>query len=1033
MLFAFGAIILAWYLAWPASGYARQIIADTLFILLPLLTAALSWRTGRRSGAAGLQWRFVSLGCLAWAAGSMIWAGYEVVWRTQAPFPSLADAAYLLFYPLCSIGLVVGIRKRRIEGLSSAAMVLDSVLVFLAATVICYRFLLLPLLEGPTLSNAAVATSLLWEVGTFALLFLNIGALLWTSGLRHQRSLVLLLLGFMSFAVTNVLYGQMAIAGTYASGHMLDLGWHAGFLLIGAAAAIAPLGSAQVVGQTDSIVHETTVASRSAALVVGVLIISGLVIITAAQPDADPVLSIGRGLFAIVVALRLRYAATQSTRLHERTRERDRLQIEAAAAAELAETNQALHAAELQFRALVEQQPSVVYTAERDAIRTPRYVSPQQVKLTGHSPADLLERPDVWINSIELIDRPRVLAEVERTNLTGEPFFTEYRVRRGDEIVWIRDEAALIRDEDGAPLFWQGLRLDVTEQKWTEETLEQERDLLHALMDSVPDLVYFKDLESRFTRLNAPTAYNIGLARPELAIGKTDAELFPDVGRDWVEEEQRVLREGEPIVDRLVEHTLIGGERRWLLNNKVPIRDRSGAIVGLVGIGRDVTARLALEAKLEHQAFHEPLTGLPNRRHFAQQLEAALSAELMPAVIFLDLDGFKAVNDSLGHGAGDEVLKQVGARLRSGLRQGDLLARFGGDEFAILLTDLTDATVIAERLLSAIQNPFMVAGREVYIGASAGIAAARDRDLTVDMILRAADTALYKAKRCGRGRWVLFDEELGARAHERLHLEAGLRAALQNNELELYFQPIIELANNRIHSLEAQIRWRHPERGLLDPEEFIPLAEETGLILPLGEWALLGACRQAAAWQSLRPHDPPTVVVGVSAQQLRGPAYRQALWRTLSETGMSPERLTLKVSEAAVADDEAVAAEFLSAVKGFGVCTALDDFGMGYVSLGRLPALPLDMLKIGQLVTETHDRSSHAVAIVRAMTMLGHELGMTVTAGGIETAEHLLIAQECGCDYGQGSCIARPMTIAESTEVLLQDAAGIARLRMARV
>lgn len=1029
-LIAAGALLIAWHRFGPTSATARQAMAESLFIILPIVTAALCWHTGRRLQAAGAQWRFISLGCLAWALGSVIWAVYEPLWGIVPPFPSYADAAYLLFAPLCAVGLVLGIRQRRVDGLSAVAIVLDSLLVFVAAGVLCYRFLLLPLLAGPNLGGTTVFVSLLWEVGAIVLLFLNVGALLWCGDVRHHRSLVVLLLGFITFTVTNLLYGQLAIDGDYVTGRALDLGWYAGFLLICVAAELAKPGKARAGEQPAAGLREAMVASHNAALVLIVLFATGLVIITAARPGEDLVLVMGRGLFAVMVLVRLRLAATQSTRLHERTRERDRLRIEAAAAAELAETERALRAAEMQFRALVEQQPSVVYTAECDDIRTPRYVSPQQTMLTGQSPAELQQCPGRWLEQIDPADRPRVLAEIERTNASGTPFSVEYRVRREDAIIWIRDEAVLIRDDHGTPLFWQGLRFDVTERKRIEATLESERDLLHALMDNVPDLVYFKDVEGRFIRLNAPTANTMGIADPALALGKTDADLFPPVGHDWVAEEHRLLRNGEAIVNRLVEHTQANGQQRWILSNKVPIRDRAGAIVGLVGIGRDVSDRLALEEKLEHQAFHEPLTGLPNRRHFARRLQAALADDCRPAVIFLDLDGFKMVNDSLGHGAGDEVLIQAAARLRSAVRQGDVLSRFGGDEFAILVATDIDATVIARRLLDTLQHPFVVDGRETQVGASAGIARGIIAGTTVDEILRAADIALYEAKRRGRGQWVLFDEDLGARAEQRRCLEAGLRRALQQHELELHYQPIVRLADNHIHAMEALVRWRHPELGVLEPGAFIPLAEEAGLILPLGEWVLQEACRQAVTWRSLRPQDPPLVTVNISSRQIRAHSFRQALWRTLSETGISPEQLLLEVTEGVVAADETAATEFLRFIRSCGVRAAMDDFGTGYSLLGRMHDLPLDMIKIDHLFSGVDGHIPHAGAVLRAIATVGHELDLAVTAGGIETPDQLRIAREFGCDFGQGFVIAPPMPAADASVFLRQQPAVAERMHV---
>jgi diguanylate cyclase (GGDEF)-like protein/PAS domain S-box-containing protein len=1013
--------IVAWYLIGLPENNPGTAVVDGLFVVLPGLAALLSWQTARRLGAAGRHWLYIALGSISWVVGQVTWIVYAAFGHSSPPFPSLADAGYLAFYPLCCVGLVLGIRRGRAGNLLSMEIVLDSLLVFLAAAILSYKLLLLPFLDVPAPAGFALVVSLLWEAAIFALLFLNVGALVWAGRYFGRVALMLLLTGFIAFTIANIIYGQFAIEGTYAEGHLLDLGWHVGYVAIGMAAIVARREARDNARAIDSMGRGYAAEVRSTALIASVLTICGLAVVTALQPGSDPVLAICVGLFGITVAARLHYAARQANRLQERTRERDRLVTEAASASELARTNQALAAAEHRFRALVEQQPAVVYTAEIDPLRTPRYVSPRQTQLTGHSPEDWLARPMLWLEIMEPADRPRVLAEIEMTNTTGEPFCVEYRQHRGDDVIWVRDDAVLVRDEHGNPLFWQGIKTDVTERKRVEASLEHERDLLHALMDNVPDLVYFKDLDGRFMRLNQPTAYNSGLTDPAQAMGKSDADLFPEVGEAWLAEELRLLQTGEPIVNRLVEHKPVRGERRWLMNNKVPIRDRAGAIIGLVGIGRDVTDRLMLEEQLAHQAFHDPLTKLPNRLRFLQALETELASDEMPAVIFLDLDGFKVVNDSLGHGAGDDLLVKVAGRLRSSLRPGDLLARFGGDEFAVLVGAEVDAARVTERLLAALQSPFELEGRETYIGASAGIAPATCPSRAAEGVLRDADIALYEAKRRGRGRWVRFDVELGSRAHDRLHLEAELRNGLQNGELELHFQPIISLADNRIHGFEALVRWRHPARGLLAPDEFIEVAEETGLILPLGEWVLAEACRQAAAWRDVRPNVPTSVSVNVSPRQFRGNSLRHALWRALGETGLSPDLLTLEVTEAALVEDETTAAEFLQAIKGIGVRAALDDFGTGYSSLGRIHALPIDTLKIDRSFISGLGHVTHATAIVQAVATRGHELGLSVTAEGIETGDQARLARDLGCDFAQGYFVARPIPAPDATALLHRD------------
>jgi Amt family ammonium transporter len=462
-----------------------------------------------------------------------------------------------------------------------------------------------------------------------------------------------------------------------------------------------------------------------------------------------------------------------------------------------------------------------------------------------------------------------------------------------------------------------------------------------------------------------------------------------------------------------------------------PVRNEQGEVIGIVGVSYDVSERQNFERRLSHLAFHDALTGLPNRSRFLERLNEALNRAARnhgPVIIlFLDLDRFKVLNDSFGHGAGDGVLLQVGRRLADSLRLGDLIARFGGDEFVVLPAagaNPEDAGLIAERLLTVLETPFEVDGRETFLGGSIGIAVTGPTITTAEQLLRAADIALYEAKGAGRGQWALYDDVVGERARRRLELESDLRHALVRGDFELHYQPLIDLASDVLYGFEALLRWRHPERGLVSPAEFLPVAEETGLIEPIGEWVLAEACRQAAQWQALRPERPLVMSVNVSPRQVHGPAFGHALWRVLSETGLAPHRLKLEVTEAALAIDDAITVAFLHAARALGVQVALDDFGTGYSSLGRLHTLPLDVLKIDRSFIARLGHDPQAEAIVRAVVMLGHELGLSVTAEGIETEEQRRRVFALGCDRGQGYLFARPLTAEAASAWLIEPVAG---------
>ncbi|MFN8558042.1 MAG: EAL domain-containing protein [Dehalococcoidia bacterium] len=449
-------------------------------------------------------------------------------------------------------------------------------------------------------------------------------------------------------------------------------------------------------------------------------------------------------------------------------------------------------------------------------------------------------------------------------------------------------------------------------------------------------------------------------------------------------------------------------------------------------IDRDVTHRRAVEDQLAGLAFHDPLTGLPNRALFADRLDHALRRcqryDEQIAVLFLDLDRFKVINDSLGHAAGDTLLVTVAERLRASVRPGDSVARFGGDEFTVLLesiVDPRDAVRVAERILDALRRPVTLEGREVVVNGSIGLTLhgpgagrratdeppgpAADPTGPADL-LREADVALYRAKAAGRSRVMVYDPAMSARAVEQLDLEADLRQALERQELRLVYQPMIDLITGRIRGMEALVRWFHPVRGLASPAEFIPLAEETGLILPMGRWVLAEACRQARTWQQRLPDGDGLVMsVNLSAREFQSPDLVAAVAATLLESGLDPACLELEITESALMDDAPATVQTLNALKTLGVRLALDDFGTGYSSLSYLRSFPVDRLKIDRSFISGLSSDDGIMSIVLAVTRLAHALGMEVTAEGIETAAQLACSKAVYADHGQGYYFSRPL------------------------
>jgi diguanylate cyclase (GGDEF)-like protein len=420
----------------------------------------------------------------------------------------------------------------------------------------------------------------------------------------------------------------------------------------------------------------------------------------------------------------------------------------------------------------------------------------------------------------------------------------------------------------------------------------------------------------------------------------------------------------------------------------------------------DVTERRQAEAKIMHMARHDALTGLPNRVLFKDRMEEGLARGDTLAVMFLDLDRFKGVNDSLGHPVGDALLCAVTERLQSVVPASATVARFGGDEFAVVHSNISpnDARDLAARIIDTVVEPFDVHGHQVIIGTSIGIAMAPADGNEPDQLLRNADMALYRAKAEGRGTYHFFQSEMDAQMQERRKLELDLRKALTAEQFELYYQPLVDVASGEVSGFEALIRWNHPERGVVAPDAFISVAEEIGLIVPLGDWVLKQACRDAATWPANH-----TVAVNLSAVQFRNSTLALSVVSALGQSGLAPSRLELEITESVLLQDDRAVLEALHQFRDLGVRICMDDFGTGYSSLSYLRSFPFDKIKIDRSFVRELGKKDDCVAIIRAVLGLGSNLGMVTTAEGVETEEQLDILRAEGCMQVQGYLFSRPI------------------------
>jgi diguanylate cyclase (GGDEF)-like protein/PAS domain S-box-containing protein len=469
------------------------------------------------------------------------------------------------------------------------------------------------------------------------------------------------------------------------------------------------------------------------------------------------------------------------------------------------------------------------------------------------------------------------------------------------------------------------------------------------------------------------------------------------------------------------------GSWRWLEIKGTNLLHQPG-VRGIVLNARDISRHKSLEAQLVQRALHDQLTGLPNRMLFMDRLEQALERSArrgkFAAVLFLDLDRFKLVNDNLGHDHGDQLLVQVADRLRSCLRRVDTIARIGGDEFTVLLEDVGspgDAAMVAERIIEAFRGSFRIENQEIFVGASIGIAlGGRDQGTTAQGLLRNADIAMYRAKANGRACFEIFKSSMRETVKGRLKMETELRRALDRGELRLHYQPQVDLRTSRIVGLEALVRWEHPERGLVPPGAFIPIAEETGLILPIGRWVLETACRQASLWRADAEIGLDLVMaVNLSPRQFKHPRLVQDVGQVLSESGLVAAGLEVEITEGTAMGDADATVKTLEHLKSLGIRLAIDDFGTGYSSLGYLKRFPIDVLKVDRSFVAGLPQNRGDAAIVRAVVGLSRALGLKAVAEGVETPEQLAELRGLGCDQGQGYLFGRP-SATEVTDVILR-------------
>ncbi|MEG4421140.1 EAL domain-containing protein [Microcoleus sp. LAD1_D5] len=690
------------------------------------------------------------------------------------------------------------------------------------------------------------------------------------------------------------------------------------------------------------------------------------------------------------------------------------------------------------------------------------YISPGVREVTGFGAEEVISHPELLTEIIHPEDKSSCDSRVAASRASLLPCDRQYRiVLRSGEVKWVQDSAKFSKNENGDVII-DGVALDISDRKQAESALRQSEQRFRSLIENATDITIILDAAGIFRYISPSVKRILGYA-PHQAIGRSALDIVhPD--------------DCATITETL--HKAIKNPKRSQCPVEYRVRHRNGswcyveavatnllydpAVQGIVINCHDITQRKLAEEQLLHDAFHDALTGLPNRSLFTDRLEHALRMakrrkDYLFAVLFLDLDRFKVVNDSLGHAIGDQLLVSIARRLEACLRAGDTVARLGGDEFVLLLEDIegiNEATTIVNRLQKKITSPILLDGHEVFITASIGIALSSGEYLEPTTLLRDADTAMYRAKELGRSRHEVFNSSMHAHALRLLQLENDLRRAIESirepvreeefpascesvlpplsaaPQFIIHYQPIVSIANNTITSFEALVRWQHPERGLVSPGEFITIAEETGLIVPLGRWVLRTACHQIRQWQQLFPSNHPlSVSVNISVKQFSQPDLIEYIDQVLAETHLDGSSLKLEITESVLIENSESVTAMLVQLRTRNIHLCIDDFGTGYSSLSYLHRFPTNTLKIDRSFVSRmggeFDFSKGGIdptEIVRSIVTLSHNLGMDVVAEGVEEASQLSILKGLKCEYAQGFFFSKPVDSQTAAALIRQQA-----------
>jgi diguanylate cyclase (GGDEF)-like protein/PAS domain S-box-containing protein len=963
--------------------------------------------------AASMAWWLMAGGLLLFFMGDVYTYSYTKLFHADVPFPSPGDAMYIGVYPVLMIGLLLLVRRRNQR--ADGPGVIDAVIMSVGLSLVSFLFLIAPYIHDGTMSLVPKLVSIAYPTGDLILLAAAIR--LAVDAGKRRPSFYLLIGSIVTLLLTDFVYGILTLDGTYNHQLWLDAGWIFFYLLWGAAA----LHPSMVELSDVETGRESRLTGLRLGLLAGATLIAPILELTRTIPhhDWDAVVLIGASiaLFCLVVG-----------RMAGLVRQREK-----AAARE-----QALTAAGGLLVGATDRNEIVIAALQAVVELGGDQVGARLCRITGEDVRVLAidDRGGLadWMVSGE------VAALVQECDVRGVAMLPAYarqqlrlpvgndpvlglELRQGDS-----SDSLLMFVVAGAPCGDADTRyamrtlahqvaLALGSAELSEEVHRQAGEArFSTLVANATDLITVLRADNTIAYQSPSIERVLGYTADEV-IGKSfDALLHP-------EEQGRLLRRlsdgagatGRPEVIECLLQTKDGELRYFEILHSNLLDD--DAVRGVVLNGRDVSERKEFEEQLAHQAFHDPVTHLANRALFNERVRHAVARSLREgigmAVVFVDLDDFKTVNDSLGHAAGDRVLLEVAQRISTSIRAADTAARFGGDEFAILLEDVHDiqsAAETAERILEELGRPLQLDHNDIIVRASLGISVAEAGAATdADELIRNADAAMYIAKGEGKGGYRVFEPAMHEQVVARLELRADLQRALDREEFELHYQPLVRLRDGAVTSVEALVRWRHPTRGLIPPFEFIPFAEESGLIVPIGRWVLREGCRQAKLFrQETTSPVKPGIGINLSVKQLFHADIIADVRAALDEAGLEPSALTLEITESVMMTDIELAVSRLGELHDLGIRLAMDDFGTGYSSLSYLSKFPLDILKMDRSLLAA-GASPVTSGLASAVLGLGETFDLEVVAEGIEYPEQSATLRDLGCETGQGFYFARPM------------------------